>query len=44
MIAALQLFLSPKTIEARLSRTYRKLDIRNRAQLAQAFSERGEVR
>jgi DNA-binding CsgD family transcriptional regulator len=32
--AATQLFLSPKTIEAHLGRTYRKLGIRNRAQLA----------
>ena len=32
--AATQLFLSPKTIEAHLGRAYRKLGIRNRAQLA----------
>jgi DNA-binding CsgD family transcriptional regulator len=32
--AAVQLFLSPKTIEAHLSRAYRKLGVHNRAQLA----------
>jgi DNA-binding CsgD family transcriptional regulator len=32
--AATQLVLSPKTIEAHLGRTYRKLRVRNRAQLA----------
>ena len=32
--AATQLFLSPKTIEAHLGRAYRKLGVRNRAQLA----------
>jgi DNA-binding CsgD family transcriptional regulator len=31
--AAAQLFLSPKTIEAHLARSYRKLGVRNRAQL-----------
>lgn len=32
--AALRLFLSPKTVEAHLGRAYRKLGVRNRAQLA----------
>ena len=32
--AAVQLFLSPKTIEAHLGRAYRKLGVHNRAQLA----------
>jgi DNA-binding CsgD family transcriptional regulator len=35
--AAGQLFLSPKTIEAHLTRVYRKLDVHNRAQLARAL-------
>ena len=32
--AAATLFLSPKTIEAHLSRIYRKLDVRSRTELA----------
>jgi DNA-binding CsgD family transcriptional regulator len=31
---AVQLFMSPKTVEATLARAYRKLGIRSRAQLA----------
>ena len=34
------LFLSPKTVEANLSRTYRKLGIRSRAELVAKFAER----
>lgn len=30
---AAQLFMSPKTVEARLARVYRKLGVRSRAQL-----------
>lgn len=33
------LFISPKTVEANLARVYRKLDIRNRAQLAQRMGD-----
>jgi DNA-binding CsgD family transcriptional regulator len=36
--AANQLFLSPKTIEAHLGRAYRKLGVRNRAQLARCLA------
>ncbi len=36
--AALRLFLSPKTVEAHLGRAYRKLGVRNRAQLAARVS------
>jgi DNA-binding CsgD family transcriptional regulator len=38
--AATQLFLSPKTIEAHLGRAYRKLGVRNRAQLVTALARR----
>jgi DNA-binding CsgD family transcriptional regulator len=38
--AAAQLFLSPKTIEAHLGRTYRKLGVHNRAQLANTLAFR----
>jgi DNA-binding CsgD family transcriptional regulator len=34
--AAVQLFLSPKTIEYHLSNAYRKLGIRSRAELVRA--------
>jgi DNA-binding NarL/FixJ family response regulator len=34
------LFLSPKTVEANLSRTYRKLGIRSRAELVAKHAER----
>ena len=40
--AAAQLFLSPKTIEAHLGRAYRKLGVRNRAQLTAALNQREE--
>jgi len=36
--AAMQLFLSPKTIDAHLSRAYQKLGVHNRAQLAMTFA------
>ncbi|MEU9007953.1 helix-turn-helix transcriptional regulator, partial [Streptomyces sp. NPDC048551] len=35
--AAAKLFLSVKTVEARLTRIYQKLDVRSRAQLATAL-------
>ncbi|PWU22626.1 MAG: hypothetical protein C5B48_09855, partial [Candidatus Rokuibacteriota bacterium] len=38
---AREVFLTRKTVEANLSRTYRKLGIRSRAQLAQALDSRG---
>jgi DNA-binding CsgD family transcriptional regulator len=36
--AAAALFLSPKTVEAHLSRIYRKLDVRSRTELASAMA------
>jgi DNA-binding NarL/FixJ family response regulator len=39
--AAVQLFLSPKTIEKHLGGAYRKLNIRNRAQLARTLTREG---
>lgn len=41
--AAVQLFLSPKTIEAHLGRAYRKLGVKNRAQLARAVAHQEPV-
>ncbi len=41
--AALELFLSPKTIEAHLGRAYRKLGVKNRAQLARAVADQEPV-
>jgi DNA-binding CsgD family transcriptional regulator len=41
--AALQLFLSPKTIEAHLGHVYRKLGVKNRAQLARAVAAQEPV-
>ncbi|MGW7334284.1 helix-turn-helix domain-containing protein, partial [Streptomyces sp. NPDC054840] len=38
--AAAKLFLSVKTVEARLTRIYQKLDVRSRAQLATALRTR----
>ncbi|MDH2388045.1 AAA family ATPase [Streptomyces sp. HNM0663] len=38
--AAARLYLSVKTVEARLTRIYQKLDVRSRAQLATALSAR----
>ena len=38
---AARLFLSPKTVEFHLSRTYRKLDVRSRGELIKLFAERG---
>jgi len=35
------LFVSPATVEAHLTRTYRKLGIRSRSELARAVHERG---
>ena len=35
-----QLFMSPKTVEAHLSRTYRKLDVHSRAELVTRLAER----
>jgi DNA-binding CsgD family transcriptional regulator len=42
--AAAQLFLSPKTIEAHLGRAYRKLGVRNRAELATRLAREQAVR
>ena len=39
--AAAQLFLSPKTIESHLTHAYRKLGVRNRAELVQALGRTG---
>jgi DNA-binding CsgD family transcriptional regulator len=36
--AANRLFISAKTVEAHLSRAYRKLGVRNRAQLVRALT------
>jgi ATP/maltotriose-dependent transcriptional regulator MalT len=36
------LFISPKTVEANLSRVYRKLEIRSRAELGARMAERGQ--
>ena len=41
--AASQLFLSPKTIEAHLGRAYRKLGVRNRAQLATTIARQETI-
>lgn len=38
-----QLFLSPKTIEAHLGRAYRKLGVRNRAQLATTLTRQAST-
>ncbi|WP_327167428.1 LuxR family transcriptional regulator [Streptomyces subrutilus] len=40
--AAAKLFLSVKTVEARLTRIYQKLDVRSRAQLAAALAAGGQ--
>src|SRR5262249_48218060 len=40
---ASEAFVSRKTVEANLSRAYRKLGIRSRAQLARALDARGEA-
>lgn len=37
--AGTQLFLSPKTIESHLGRSYQKLGVHNRAQLTRIFSQ-----
>jgi DNA-binding NarL/FixJ family response regulator len=37
---AAALFISPKTVEANLSRVYRKLGIRSRAELGSIMAER----
>jgi DNA-binding CsgD family transcriptional regulator len=42
--AACQLFLSPKTIEAHLGRAYRKLGVRNRAELATRLADNTTTR
>jgi DNA-binding CsgD family transcriptional regulator len=39
---AAALFISPKTVEVNLSRAYRKLDIRSRAELFQVLPSPGE--
>jgi DNA-binding CsgD family transcriptional regulator len=39
---AAQLFLSGKTVETNLSRSYRKLGVRSRAQLAAAMARADE--
>jgi DNA-binding CsgD family transcriptional regulator len=39
-----RVFLSPKTVEANLSRVYRKLDLRSRAELASALLALGQGR
>jgi len=41
--AATQLFLSPQTIEAHLGRVYRKLGVRNRAQLANTITRQDTI-
>ncbi|MFD3546937.1 AAA family ATPase [Streptomyces sp. NPDC058655] len=41
--AAAKLFLSVKTVEARLTRIYQKLDVRSRAQLAAALAAGGQA-
>jgi DNA-binding CsgD family transcriptional regulator len=41
--AAAQLFLSPKTVEAHFGRAYRKLGVRNRAELATKVAERRTI-
>jgi len=41
--AAAALFLSPKTVEAHLSRTYRKLGVRSRTELASAMAPGAEA-
>jgi DNA-binding NarL/FixJ family response regulator len=35
------LFISPKTVETNLARTYRKLEIHSRTQLANRLRQRG---
>jgi len=42
--AAAELFLSPKTIEAHLTRAYRKLGVRNRAELVRALARDDDSR
>jgi len=37
---AAQLYVTPKTVEATLSRVYRKLAVRSRTELARSLSER----
>ena len=41
--AASALFLSPKTVEAHLSRIYSKLGIRSRTELAHRFTQESSV-
>ena len=41
--AASQLFLGPKTIEAHLGRAYRKLGVRNRAELATTLARQETI-
>jgi DNA-binding CsgD family transcriptional regulator len=40
---AARLFLSPKTVEAHLTRAYRKLAVRSRAQLVRVLADRADV-
>ena len=40
---AARLFISPKTVESRLARVYRKLEIHSRAELGSRIADRGDA-